>query len=446
MKLKRISVVVILSLLVLMIGVQGIVSGQERNAADIVITSDRVGFPDATKTFSVHIHVAFSQDSGTAVYADAARAGMTNWVMNHPDWAIETRIFTNSVGSLPGLLEDARVGRGPDCANIVPEFFPIFRDNGYLQPITEFFTDDEMADFFPYIRETVRLGTEEVYAYWFYTDVRVLYYRTDLIPAAPTTWNELRDLALAAEAQDPTVDGFLFNGGRWAGTWADWISYFWSQGGVLTGENIEPIFNEGENREYMLNLLGFMKDLVDSGASPQRVVNSAAYSEFVEAASNNTVAMFMGVDSLYAQLRGALPAEEFEKWAVARLPGRTADQTATLSGGWSFGILTEDAEKAATCIDFLKSVYGPEFNAATGLLPSRASTYAEYEIFNTPVYQAFADALQFGHPQPITPYTPALSEAFQIMVGDVLTGAASLEAALDEMASQVQTAFESSQQ
>jgi multiple sugar transport system substrate-binding protein len=389
MKLNVATHRLLIALIVLVLGVQGIAFGQERNPADIQITTDRVGFPDATKSFSLHLHVAFSQDSGTAVYADAARQGMVDWVMAHPDWAIETRIFTNSVGSLPGLLEDTRVGRGPDCANIVPEYFPIFRDNGYLQPITAYFTDDEMADFFPYIRSTVRLGTDDVYAYWFYTDVRVLYYRTDLVPAAPTTWDEVRDFALAAEAADPTVDGFLFNGGRWAGTWADWISYFWSQGGKLTGENVEPVFNDGENREYMLNVLRFMKELVDTGASPQRVVNSAAYSEFVEAASNKTVAMFMGVDSIYAQLLGALPPEEFAKWAVARLPGRTADQTATLSGGWSFGVLTTDAEKAGMCMDFLKSVYGPKFNAATGLLPPRASTYGEFEIFDTPRYQTF---------------------------------------------------------
>jgi multiple sugar transport system substrate-binding protein len=366
--------------------------------------------------------------------------------MEHPDWAIETRIFTNSVGSLPGLLEDTRVGRGPDCANIVPEFFTPFKDNGYLQPITEFFTEEEMNDFFPYIRDTVRLGTDDVWAYWFYTDVRVIYYRTDLVPVAPTTWDELRDFALAAEAQDSSVDGFLYNGGRWAGTWADWISYFRSQGGELVDDDFRPIFAEGENREYMLNMLNFMKDLVDSGASPQRVVNYTTYADFIEAATNGTVAMFMGVDSQYAQLRGALPAEEFEKWAVTRLPGRTPDQAATLSGGWSFGVLTEDPEKAAMCVDFLKSVYGPEFNGVTGLLPPRASTYGEFELFDTPVYQSFAESLQFGRPQPITPYTSALSEGFQIMVGDVLTGAATPEEALDEMLALAQSAFEQSQE
>jgi len=444
-KLRKVLSVLCSVVMVVLLGFHGAAIAQDRSAEDIVISSDRVGFPDAQNTFSLHLHVAFSQDSGVPLYAEAARDGMVNWVMEHPDWAIETRIFTNSVGSLPGLLEDVRVGRGPDCANIVPEFFPVFYENGFLQPLTDFFTAEEMDDFFPFIQRTVKLGTEDVYAYWFYTDVRVLYYRTDLVPTAPTTWDEVREFALAAEEVDPSVDGFLFNGGRWAGTWADWISHFWSQGGVLTDQENRPIFNEGENRDYMLNVLRYMQNLVDSGASPQRVANSAAYAEFVEAASNGTVAMFMALDSQYAQMKGALSEEEFAKWAVARLPGRTADQTSTLSGGWSFGVITEDAEKAAMCVDFLKSVYGSEFNATTGLLPPRASTYAEFEVFGTPIYQTFADALQYGQPQPITPYTPALSEAFQIMVGDVLTGAASPEDALDEMAAQVQAAYESSQ-
>ena len=34
---------------------------------------------------------------------------------------------------------------------------------------------------------------------------------------------------------------------------------------------MKPIFGEGENREKMLKALNFYKDLVESGAAPQRV-------------------------------------------------------------------------------------------------------------------------------------------------------------------------------
>jgi multiple sugar transport system substrate-binding protein len=438
---RRLALFVVL----IVFGSTFLVSAQD-NSAEIEVTSDRVGYPDAENSISVHLISVFSQESTLPLYGDPALAGMLAWVEAHPDWAIETRTFSNSVASLPGLLEEARAGRAPDCANLVPEYFPLFKDAGYLQPITQYFTEEERQDFFPWVQETVSLGTDDFYAYWIFADLRVLYYRTDLVPEAPTTWDELRDYAVAAHEQDPSVDGFLFNGGRWAGTWADWIAYFWSQGGQLTAEDGSPIVGESPNREYMINLLSFMKELIDSGASPERVVNILTYGDMVQAASLGTTAMFMGTDSHYNQLRALVSEEEFAKWAITRLPGRTADQTATTSGGWAFGVITDDPEKIALCVDFFKTVYGPSFNAASTLLPPRVSTFAEFEEFQAPIYQSFLAGLQFGHPQPIVSYTSAMSASFQVMVGDVLTGAATPEEAFDTFAEEVQSAYEESQE
>ena len=409
-------------------------------AGAVVFSADRVGLPSAKKSFSLHLHIAFSQNSGTKLYADTAKEGMVKWIQAHPDWAIETRLFSNSVASLPGLLEEARAGRAADCANIVPEFFQAFKDPGYLKPITKSFSPDEIKDFFPYVQKTASFNNE-LHAFWFYTDSRVLFRRTDLVPVAPKTWDELQKSALAAKAADPKVEGFLFNGGRWGGTWADLIPYFWMQGGEWANEQKQPVFADGKNREYLLNLLGFVKGLVDSGASPKRVVSFTSYTDFVTAAKNGTVAMFEATDSQYAQLKETLPPEQFAKWALSGLPGKTADQKSTLAGGWSFGVLTNDAEKGSMCMDFLKTVYGPKFVATTGLLPSRASTYQQYPVYSTPAYKALAEGLQYGRPQPILPYTPAMAGAFQVMIGEVLTGSSTPVNALSSMATAVQGAY-----
>ena len=107
-----------------------------------------------------------------------------------------------------------------------------------------------------------------MYAYWFATDGRILYRRTDLVPEAPRTWDELIAAAKAAEEKDPKVDGYLFNGGRWEGTTFDNLAHFWSQGGELVDEQGKPIFGEEPHRTYMLNEMNFLKETVDSGASP----------------------------------------------------------------------------------------------------------------------------------------------------------------------------------
>jgi multiple sugar transport system substrate-binding protein len=368
---------------------------------------------------------------------------MIEWVKAHPDWAIEPRIFTNSAGSLPGLLEEARAGRAPDCANLTPPFFAAFIDNGFLQPITGYLTEDEVQNFFPYVRESSTFD-DEIYTYWLQTGTRVIYYRTDLVPQAPGTWDQVREFALAAKAEDPSVDGFLFNAGRWNGTYTDLIAWYWSQGGEVADEDGKPVFHEGDNREYMLNLLYFLKDLVDSDASPQRVVNITTYRDMVEAASNGTVAIFFSTSNSWSQMEEALPEEEMAKWAVAPMPGPSADQPGqAVCSGWSVGVLTEDGDKAAMCMDFVKTVFGPDWHAATGLLPPRRSEFEE--AFDEPVFQVFAEGLEQGRTTPVLPYSAALSDAFNVMIGDVLTGVAA-EEALDTMAETVQAAYEDSQQ
>ena len=46
--------------------------------------------------------------------------------------------------------------------------------------------------------------------------------------------------------------------------------------------------------------------------------------------------MFFGGHWQRCQLQEAMPAEAFAKWDIAELPGPTADERATGTGGWTF--------------------------------------------------------------------------------------------------------------
>ena len=56
------------------------------------------------------------------------------------------------------------------------------------------YTEDEVDDFLPYVEEGIKDSSGHVKALWFTTDVRVLYYRKDLISKPPKTWAELFEL------------------------------------------------------------------------------------------------------------------------------------------------------------------------------------------------------------------------------------------------------------
>jgi multiple sugar transport system substrate-binding protein len=360
---------------------------------------------------------------------------------NHPDWQINLEFFTTDIGGEHArMLEQARAGRAPDCAAVDSFQLALFINQGALKPVTEHFTQEEIDDLFPFIRDGITGPDGNIYAWWWNTDLRVLYRNTDLVPEAPQTWDDLQAAALAASEQG--VDGVVFNGGRWEGTAFDWLAHFWSQGGELVDGDGKPIFGEGENRERMLNAINFYKSLVDSGAAPRRVATIVTYDDFNAAAISGTAAMFMGGHWQNFQLEGAMDADQFSKWEASELPGPTADQRSTGTGGWTLAAFSDDPEKVALCMDLIKEVYMGPVNEVVGQLPTRETLFDNLDTFKTPFFAKMKEYLVNGQARPGVPIYPELSNQIQIMLGEVLSGAKEPEAALDDAWGRVMEAYE----
>ena len=308
-----------------------------------------------------------------------------------------------------------------------------FIEQGALKPVDQYFTKEQINGLFPFVRDIVIGDDGKMYAYWFATDGRILYRRTDLVPEAPRTWDELIEYAQAAEEKDSKVDGYLFNGGRWEGTTFDNLAHFWSQGGELVDEQGKPIFGEEPNRTYMLNVMNFLKETVDSGASPKRVATITDYAEFEAAAQAQQVAMFQGGDFEYPALKDNLPPEEFKKWEVSLLPTKSAGDTPKSgSGGWTIGAFSDDPEKVKMCMEFTKDVFIGEMNEFTGQLPTSPKLFDTIDKFDAPIYDKFRNMLEHGEARPGVPVYPTMSEELQVAIGTVLTGEATPEEALDK--------------
>lgn len=409
-------------------------------AAQDLITRDRVGPPDApnTMTFRLTAYDLYSSDPATR---QAFEALFTDFIEARPDWKIETQIATDNIGQEQArLLEQARAGRAPDCAMIDSSQLALFKSADVLSPMNAHFTDAEINDLFPFVRDAVTDADGNLLAWWWFTDLRVLYRNTDLVPEAPQTWEELQAAALTTvEAGN---EGVLFNGGRWEGTAFDWLAHFWALGGTLVDEAGAPIFAEGENREKMLTAINFYKDLVDSGAAPARVTSIVNYDEFNAAAAAGTTGLFIGGNWQYNQLRGTLPEEDFANWAVSAIPGPSADARATGTGGWTIAALSDDPEAVRMCAEMIKEIYSGASNAIQGLLPTSAAQYDQYDAFDGPEYDVFAAALVDGKARPGVPIYPEISNNIQIMLGQVLSGASTPEEALDEAAAAVAAAYD----
>lgn len=408
--------------------------------AQDLIGRNRVGPQDAPNvlTFRLTPYDLYSADPATR---EGFEALFTEFIEARPGWRIETQLATGEIGQEQArLLQQTRAGRGPDCAMVDSSQLALFEETGVLRPMNMVFSEEEVADLFPYVREAVTNEAGDVLAWWWFTDLRVLYRDTALVPEAPQTWEELEAAALATVEEGR--EGVLFSGGRWEGTAFDWLASFWAQGGRLVDDDGRPVFAEGENRERFLAAVEYVEGLVESGAAPGRVTAITDYDAFNAAAAAGTAALFVGGNWQLGQLRGILPPEAFERWAVSELPGPTADRRATGTGGWAIAALTEDPEKAALCGEIAKEIYAGPGNALQGLLPTSASLYDRYDAYAGPEYDLFAEALENGRARPGVAIYPEISTQIQILLGDVLSGAAEPEAALDAAAAAVQAAHE----
>jgi ABC-type sugar transport system permease subunit len=262
----------------------------------------------------------------------------------------------------------------------------------------------------------------------------VLFYRRDLVPAPPRTWDEL--IATASRiARERHIAGYLYNAGRWEATVFDHLAMFWGQGGELVDGEGRPIFGEPPHRERMLRVLEFLRETVRSGASPTSVLASNDYQQLTAAATAGDVAMFLGGNWQLNDLRAGLRAEDFANWDIAPIPQANGATASTGTGGWVWVVFTRDRERRRAAVEFIRDVerrdHAARISMATGHLPARRSVYRDYPFFSRDRwYQRFGEMLAYGRARPLVAVYPAISQALQIAIGDVISGAQAPDAAL----------------
>jgi multiple sugar transport system substrate-binding protein len=391
-------------------------------------TKDRIGLASAPNKLVVRFTLDSPANADPAIakgYTDLYVA----FIKKHPDWQLQMQYMSQDIGNEQAkMLEQAKAGNAPDCAAVDSFVLGQFKVNHVLADFTPYFSKDEIAALFPFVREGISDKDGKIYAWWWDTDLRVLYRNTDIVKDAPQTWDDLKKAALASK--DQGMEGVLFNGGRWEGTTFDWLANFWSQGGKLVDDAGKPIFGEGDNKAKFLKAVNYFKDLVDSGAAPKRVATITTYDDLNAAAAAGTTALFIGGNWQLAQLKSTLDPDVFAKWAFSPIPGPTADQRKTGTGGWTVASFSKDPKKVEMCADLVRDIYMGPGNALQQQLPTRSDLFDKYPVFSTPENKTFAAALKDGEARPSVPIYPEISNQIQIMMGDVLAGSKSPDEAV----------------
>lgn len=349
------------------------------------------------------------------------------------DFAIEPLVSSSDVTAANArLLEQASQGRAPDLAMVDSYLFPRFYD--YVRPIQDYLGDLSVDDWFPFARNLMT-GGGPARGLQFTTDVRVMFYRKDLIDSPPASWDEVLQVGRGLGGD---LDPFLFPAGRDEGTTTTTIlPFFWSQGGELTDDAGNPIFGEGANREAMLNALGFIQECVQSGITPKRITEYGLETDLDGDVASGNIGMFLGGNFQVSSLQEILGEEEFtSRWEVAPIPSESGGDFASTAGGQMWGIFTGNEERQRAGVDFLKAVFvGDEGMAGWcnvgGYLPPRQSVFEVSAYEGNRYTDTFREHLDnYARSRPSSESYQRISTALQVAVAQVVSGESSPEQAL----------------
>ena len=397
--------------------------------AQELATKDRIGLAAAPKTLTVRLTNDSPNNADPAI-AQGYQKLFVDFIKKHPDWKLQMQFMSADIGTEQAkMLEQAKAGNAPDCAAVDSFVLSQFMVNHVLADFTPYFSKDEVADLFPFIRNGITDKDQTIRAWWWDTDLRVLYRNKSIVPDAPQTWDDLKKAGVASVKEG--MEGILFNAGRYEGSTFDWLANYWALGGKLVDDTGKPVFGEGENKEKFLKALTYYKDLVDSGAAPKRVTTIGNYDDLNAAAAAGTTALFIGGNWQLAQLKATLDEGEFANWTFSPIPGPTADQRSTGTGGWTIASFSKDKDKVEMCANLARDIYMGPGNALQQQLPTRKSLFDKYPVFATEANKTFAEALANGQARPGAPIYPEISNQIQIMMGDVLSGTKQPEEALN---------------
>ena len=403
-------------------------------AQDDLVTPVRVGRADAPLTLNVWAQPDYFHLAARPAIANAFTGVLDDWARAHPGVQLHVSVMPGLELHKTKLQLAAAAGRLPDVASIDSYWLPLFMHD--VQPLEPYWPAEDRADFLPFTIQTLSDPSGHVLGLWHETDCRVLFYRKDLVPVPPRTWDQLLDIA-SRIARERKMSGYLYNAGRWEGTVFDHLAMFWAQGGELVDRDGRPIFGEGANRVAMLRVLGFLRDTIQRGASPRSVLGQTDYQQMTGAAVAGDAAMFLGGNWQLKDLQTGLSPAEFAKWDIAPIPQADATTRSTGTGGWVWVVFAKDPARQKAAVEFIRDVEAPAHAAriseATGHLPVRASVYRDFAIFSSQDswYRRFGEMLVDGHARPAALIYPETSQQLQLAIGAVVSGDKTPEQALD---------------
>ena len=311
---------------------------------------------------------------------------------------------------------------------------------GWAEPLNSYFeSEQEMMDlldqFLPGpVQADFIDGT--LYAVPSYTDAQFLYYRKDLLEKygfePPKTWSEMVSQAqtIMAGENDPTLQGFNFQGAAIEGANCTFLEPLWTAGGDWRDANGNITINTPEGRKAF----DFMLNTMDVGVTKPNIAETATDDSRKEFQAGDVVFM-LNWGYVWARSQNDADSQVVNKVGVAPLPAFEGFDSATCIGGWQWVVsaFSNHKQEAFQLVRFLTSEDVQRVLAAEdSRVPARKSLYQDASVLEAnPQYGQFFDVIVNARSRPVTPFYDEVSQLIRTTINGVLSRSVGVDEALE---------------
>jgi multiple sugar transport system substrate-binding protein len=323
-----------------------------------------------------------------------------------------------------------------DVASVDVIWTAEFAAKGWLQPLKDSFALDTSK----LLPATVKTATynKTLYVAPVTSDGGMLYYRKDLVPTPPKTWDEM--ISMCSIAEKNKMDCYAGQFAKYEGLTVNAAEAINTDGGVIVGEDGKtPAVNSPEAAKGLSRLA----DAYKAGDIPRQAIT---YTEEEGRASFQAgkllfLRQWPYVFSL-ATTDGSSKVKG--KFGVAPLPGESGKPGASSLGGHNAAISAYSAHKA-TAFDFVKFLETEEtqrwFVTQGSNAPALASLYDDPALVKKyPYLPVLKTSILNAVPRPVSPFYPALTKAVQDNAYAAIKGDKDVQQALTDMQAAIQAA------
>ncbi|ADX71727.1 carbohydrate ABC transporter substrate-binding protein, CUT1 family [Pseudarthrobacter phenanthrenivorans Sphe3] len=368
--------------------------------------------------------------------SNVVRPLLEKWNAAHPDEKVEFKEQTDQADQQhDDLVQNFQAkNENYDVVSVDVVWTAEFAARGWLQPLE----GDMAIETDGMLQPTIEAGTyqDKLYTAPVSSDGGILYYRKDLVPEAPKTWDEM--MGMCSIAKENNMGCYAGQFKQYEGLTVNASEAINSAGGSVLNDEGKPNLNTPEAEEGLNNLV----DAFKNGNIPAEAITYQE-EESRRAFQEGKLLFLRNWPYVYNLATTEGSSKVKDVLGMAALPGKDGPGASSL-GGHNAAISVYSKNKA-TARDFVKFLIEEEqqkFFATQGsLAPVLGDLYEDQELVaKLPYLPVLKTSIENAVPRPVTPFYPAVTQAIQENSYAALKGEKSAKDALSDMQKSIESA------